>query len=119
VPNDPPTCWATRVMMLACGISSLARPVYDAAITGMVTPPSPMPRITSVPTSNQRFVCDPASANGTVAAATTSRPAKVTQRAPTASVSLPARVRVASTPRPCTPISNPARKALVPRTCWK
>jgi hypothetical protein len=46
VPNEPPTCCAVRVTMLACGMSRRSRFSYALAITGTVTPPSPIPRTT-------------------------------------------------------------------------
>ena len=59
----------------------------------MVTAPRPKPRTTRQRASSQSFVCGPAKAKGTVAAATMAKPATATRRAPTVSVSRPARPR--------------------------
>ena len=118
VPNEPPSCCMVRVSTLEWAICCLSRPRKATAITGMVTAPSPKPRMTSQTASSQGLVCGPANANGMVAAATMAKPATAIGRAPILSVSRPARPRESRAPTPCGTSMSPAVSAETPRTSW-
>jgi hypothetical protein len=68
--------------------------------------------------SSHALVCGPARANGTVATATTTKPATAMAREPNRSMLLPATVRDKTLPTPCGTSMTPAASAVVPRTSW-
>ncbi len=118
VPNAPPSCCASRVMVLACGISVRSRPTNPTAITGIITAPSPSPRITRTSPIHHAFVDPSAKAKGIVARSTTAKPTIATHRAPMRSVSRPASDRLSREPTPWGMSSSPAPRASVPRSSW-
>ncbi len=119
VPNAPPICCDSRVMMLACGTSARSRPTKATDITGMVIAPRPTPRTSRTTINHNSLVLDPESAKGTVAKPVITKPTNATHRAPTESVSRPARVRLSRVPTPWGISSRPAANASAPRTPWK
>lgn len=87
VSNDPPISCGVRVRTLELAIWKRSSPTYAAVMIGMVTAPSPTPRISSHSASSQSSLVAPTQQNGTVAAATTTNPTAAIERVPVLSVS--------------------------------
>ncbi len=118
VPNDPPICCAVLVSTLECAIWERSSPTYEAVMTGIVTAPSPMPRISSHRARSQLLLVASTNANGSVAPATMTNPTAAIERDPIRSVSGPAICRLMSVPSPCGTSMSPATSAVTPRTSW-
>jgi hypothetical protein len=107
------------IALVACATSSRETVWYATAIDGTIVLPSPSPITKRAMLNTTYDVCGPTCVYAAVPASASSTPVGTTTRAPTLSVSRPAKGIASAAPSPCGISSSPVASGLSPRTVWK